>query len=102
MSGPSNPSGASARAANRGSTRTLSRRAIVVGAAAALLTPLSAVAASGSDSDEGAAWTPPGRGQGAEDRYVHHQLETMTLEEKVGQLFVTYVYGSNADRKSVV
>lgn len=29
--------------------------------------------------------------------WVHRQLATMSLEEKVGQLFVTYVYGETSD-----
>lgn len=33
----------------------------------------------------------------AQDAWVSEQLEEMTLEEKVGQLFMTYAYGETAD-----
>ena len=35
----------------------------------------------------------------AEEDWVETTLASMTLEEKVGQLFVTYVYGSTADTR---
>lgn len=38
----------------------------------------------------------PSSFEGGED-YVDHVLSEMTLEEKVGQLFMTYVYGSTVD-----
>jgi beta-N-acetylhexosaminidase len=33
----------------------------------------------------------------AQQRFLHHLINKMTLEEKVGQLFVTYAYGATAD-----
>src|SRR5699024_5879351 len=66
-------------------------------AAAAVLTPGVVIATSTSAPSAAAQLAePPGRGKGAENRWVHEQLTTMSLEEKVGQLFVTYVYGANA------
>ena len=42
----------------------------------------------------GAAGAPAGA---ATDDRIQHVIRSMTLEEKVGQLFVTYAYGSTAD-----
>jgi beta-N-acetylhexosaminidase len=33
----------------------------------------------------------------AQQRFLHHLINKMTLEEKVGQLFVTYAYGATAN-----
>lgn len=79
------------------SGRPTTRRALIAAAAAAALIPLGGIAA-GTDAPgtSGPAAGPPGHGKGVEDRWIQQQLDSMTLEEKVGQLFVTYVYGSNA------
>ncbi len=45
----------------------------------------------------GAPAAAAGPGPGPVDPRIKHLLKTMTLEEKVGQLFVTYAYGQTAD-----
>ncbi|MGH8793655.1 MAG: glycoside hydrolase family 3 N-terminal domain-containing protein, partial [Stackebrandtia sp.] len=65
-------------------------------AAAAVLLVLSGIAAAGVASAD------PGddaslEGHGASDAWVKKQLRTMSLEEKVGQLFTTFAYGETAD-----
>ncbi|MCZ7414369.1 glycoside hydrolase family 3 protein [Streptomyces sp. WMMC897] len=62
-------------------------------AGALLLTAAPALAGDGGPGDAGA------RDGGGDDtaRWVDGQLDRMTLEEKVGQLFVTYAYGETAD-----
>lgn len=47
--------------------------------------------ASSGDREKGS----PGKDQ--RERSLRHLIKTMTLEEKVGQLFVTYAYGQTAD-----
>ena len=45
----------------------------------------------------GAPAAAAGPGPGPVDPRIKHLLKTMTLEEKVGQLFVTYAYGQTSD-----
>lgn len=66
-------------------------RAAIAAATASLVVALGGVVAGTS-----AAEPAPAHGRTPEDRYVDGHLAAMTLEEKVGQLFVTFVYGSNA------
>ena len=44
-----------------------------------------------------AAAAGAGTDRGQKNPRIDHLLKTMTLEEKVGQLFVTYAYGQTAD-----
>jgi beta-N-acetylhexosaminidase len=78
------------------STSDLSRRSVLAGGAAALAVGAaarSASAATGADSSPDAV--VPGEARG-ERGWVTSTLRRMTLQEKVGQLFVQNVYGSDA------
>lgn len=62
-----------------------------------VLATLLAVTATGAPTAQ--ADEPRGHGSGGSkgDRFVKAVVKRMTLEEKVGQLFVTYAYGQTAD-----
>jgi beta-N-acetylhexosaminidase len=52
-------------------------------------------------AEDSAAWLQPFQPGWREDQiargFIMNQLRRMTLEEKVGQLFVTYAYGDTVD-----
>lgn len=74
---------------SRSPRRSLRLRAV----GTALLTGLALLPVAGVDA-AGRPGPPPGdRGTG----WVNSTLDNMTLEEKVGQLFMTYAYGDTAD-----
>ncbi len=77
------------------STSDLSRRSVLAGGAALAVgaTARSASAATGADSSPDAVVAGEARG---ERGWVTSTLRRMTLQEKVGQLFVQNVYGSDA------
>ncbi|PYD02163.1 glycoside hydrolase family 3 protein [Microbacterium esteraromaticum] len=75
--------------------RRPAHRAAAVAAAVALTATLTPAAASAAPG-QGAGDAPPGKERLAE-RYVDRTLESMTLEEKIGQLFILFAYGPAAD-----
>lgn len=70
-------------------SRSLTRRGFVVAGVSVALAVTGAVPAVGG----------PPAGQGPGRGWVESTLHRMTLEEKVGQLFVQYAYGSTADTR---
>lgn len=80
---------------------TTMRRVLLTGlAAAGLLAPIS-LAAAGHAAPAGAAPAGPvvgaPGGHGVPHGRIVSLLKRMTLEEKIGQLFITYAYGERAD-----
>lgn len=76
------------------------RRSLTATAVGALLlTALPAQAASQNPARDATAAHPRSDtdARGGASRWAERQLQAMTLEEKVGQLFNTYVYGESAD-----
>jgi beta-N-acetylhexosaminidase len=43
------------------------------------------------------AGASPGGGPGQDEAFIRKLMRGMTLEEKVGQMFMTYAYGQSAD-----
>ncbi|GAA5020304.1 glycoside hydrolase family 3 protein [Terrabacter aeriphilus] len=79
------------------STSDLSRRSVLAGSLAAAAVGATATGASATGGDAGSAGHPGSHGpKGREHAWVTSTLRRMTLEEKVGQLFVQNVYGSDA------
>jgi beta-N-acetylhexosaminidase len=77
-------------------TNSLSRRSVVAGGvAAALLAAGSGTALAGSSAANVATAVPPAAAAGQQG-WVTSTLARMTLEEKVGQLFIQNVYGKDA------
>lgn len=71
------------------------RRRVAVAAALALglgVSPLAATAAEPAPAQRGGA-----HGPAAAERYADQMLDSMTLEEKVGQLFILFAYGPTAE-----
>ena len=75
--------------------RRPAHRAVAAAAAVALTATLTPAAASAAQG-RGAGDAPPGKERLAE-QYVDRTLESMTLEEKIGQLFILFAYGPSAD-----
>ncbi|MEX1909697.1 glycoside hydrolase family 3 protein [Janibacter sp. Y6] len=69
-----------------------SRRTVVTGSAAAVLAAATPVGHAVASPGPGG----PGRGDGRHRAWARKTLREMTLEQKVGQLFVQHVYGSDA------
>ncbi|MDQ0615805.1 beta-N-acetylhexosaminidase [Microbacterium sp. W4I4] len=69
--------------------RRPAHRALAIAAALSLTATLAPAAAS-------AAQTPPGRDRAAQ-AYADTTLESMTLEQKIGQLFILFAYGPDAE-----
>ncbi len=75
-------------------TRRMGLSAAAVALAAAMaLTPLATTAS----ADTGA----PGPKDAAAQRYAKRTLKTMSMDEKVGQLFILFAYGQTADSDDV-
>ncbi len=72
-------------------SRYASRLATIMVTVGLMLTTPSGAACSGAGCS--------GPATAARDGWVEETLRSMTLEEKVGQLFVTYVYGETADTR---
>ncbi|HEX7188830.1 MAG TPA: glycoside hydrolase family 3 N-terminal domain-containing protein [Actinomycetes bacterium] len=72
--------------------RSAARILIALTAALAALTPAVGGAAA-AETDEGQGTVPPG----AKGRWITSTISAMTVEEKVGQLFSTHVYGNTVD-----
>ena len=73
--------------------RDLSRRTAAGAILAVVALTLSALTVRAPDAHAGPA-------AAVEDDWVEATLAGMTLEQKVGQLFITYVYGSTADTQA--
>ncbi|WP_337662211.1 glycoside hydrolase family 3 protein [Actinoalloteichus sp. AHMU CJ021] len=76
-----------------GTTRR-SRQLLALGVGAALL-----AGCAGGGTSDGSESAAPGGGEAADamTEWIDETIAGMSLEEKVGQLFVTYVYGTSAD-----
>jgi beta-N-acetylhexosaminidase len=73
----------------------LAQRLAVLLAGVLALTALGVPAS--ASSSHGSHGSPTSHGTEHRQRFLHHLVDRMTLEEKVGQLFVTYAYGTTAD-----
>ncbi len=79
-------------------TRTSHRSILVLAAALSLLAvPVPASASGGGQADHDVAPAPASQRDNLARGFILKQLRQMTLEEKVGQLFVTYAYGETVD-----
>ncbi|MEO3752584.1 glycoside hydrolase family 3 N-terminal domain-containing protein [Streptomyces sp. B6B3] len=73
---------------------------VVVTAGLTLVTAaVTACSGDGCSAPSAPSTTPRSQSEPARDGWVEETLRSMTLEEKVGQLFVTYVYGETADTR---